>query len=267
MEKAMEVAKIFTTQTKTKDAPRIVTVMRVKNEEKYLAYALDSLRALGGRVVLLDDGSDDATPDIAQGFDFVDYHRQDIEPMDEGPARTKMYQLALELEPEWIFTLDGDEALDPMCAERMLRAMDMAPDDVNVFDMFLAVMATSPEVPRQLRYAGASPMAYWSMGRLFRVRDAHREHEFYSKAPFNLHCGCVPEMYDRKSEKLNAWLLYYGYESKEAVAKKRVFYMEHDPARLPQSEAMWRARAKCGRVGIGKGVDAREIGITRTVTY
>ena len=241
--------------------------MRVKNEEKYLAHALDSLRPLGGRVVLLDDGSTDSTPDIARGFDFVDYHRQDDEPMDEGRDRTALYGWALDLEPEWIFTLDGDEVLDPPSVDRMLGAMDLAPDDVNVFRMFLAVMATDVGNPNPARYAGPSPVGHWSMARMFRVRDADRAHEFTSNFSNNLHCGCVPEMYDRTTQKLNAWIRYYGYESADAVGKKRVFYRENDPVNFPRVDRIWRARRACGRVGISRGLSAPEMGITRTVTY
>lgn len=77
--------KIRTTSSrrhKVKTAMRIVTVMRVKDEEKYIGHALESLRPLGGEVVLLDDGSTDATADIVRDFGFVHYHRQDDLQMD-----------------------------------------------------------------------------------------------------------------------------------------------------------------------------------------
>jgi glycosyltransferase involved in cell wall biosynthesis len=218
-------------------------------------------------VLLLDDGSTDATADIAGSFGFVDYRRQDDLEMDEGRDRTALYRWALELEPEWILTLDGDEALAPGAAEQILRAVEMVPASTNIFEMILAVMATPPDVNAPKRFSGPSPLAFWKMGRAFRVKDADVEYSFTSKHENNLHCGCVPKMLRYEKIKLNACILYYGYESPEAVEKKRAFYGEHDPANLPRVEMLWRERAKCGRAAIGDRLDAREMGITGTVTF
>jgi glycosyltransferase involved in cell wall biosynthesis len=226
--------------------PLICTVMRVKNEEPYLAHALRSLKALGGPVVLLDDGSTDATPDIARRFRFVDYHRQDDLQMDEGRDRTALYRWALEKEPQWIFTLDGDEVLHETTPRKMLRAVKYAPSKVNVFKMFLAVMASAPKAQKEYWYNGPSPLRWWQMDRMFRVRDADDMHEFSSNFDNNLHCGCVPAMELRSAQHLNAWIKYYGYESMAAVARKRRFYSEHDPANFLKVERMWRERAKQG---------------------
>lgn len=255
------------TLLKSASSVKLVTVMRVKDEESYIEHSLRSLEPLGGQVVLLDDGSTDATADIARSFGFVDYRRQDDLPMDEGRDRTALYRWALEYEPEWIFTLDGDEVLDPPSVERMLRAMKYAESDINVFGVYLAVMASKPDARPLMRYNGAEPHGYWYMDRMFRVRDADRDYEFTSNFENNLHCGCVPAMRERKKQRLNVWIQYYGYESPAVIEKKRAFYREHDPVNFPRVEQMWEARMKCGRAAIRRDLDAREMGITRTVTY
>lgn len=248
---------------KTRDTstllPSILTVMRVKNEAPYLAHALKSLEGLGP-VILLDDGSTDGTPDIAQSFDFVEYNRQDLDTMDEGRDRTSLYQMGLYKSPEWMFTLDGDEVLDGPSAEMMLRAVRDCPDDVNVFEMFIAVMSTDITAPRQKWFGPVSPTGLWSMDRLFRVRDAAPEYEFTSNFGNNLHCGCVPEMRERKKLLLDAFIQGYGYESPQTVARKREFYKEHDPVNFPRVEQMWKQRAELKPVAWREGPSAREWG-------
>jgi glycosyltransferase involved in cell wall biosynthesis len=255
--------------------------MRVKNEATYIGHALESLQPLGGEIVLLDDGSTDSTPDIVRGFGNVHYHRQDDMPMDEGRDRTALYRWALELDPDWIFTLDGDEVLCRMTPRRMKAAMEYAPEHVSVFKMFLAVMASpvGSDPPQKRWYRGGSPFGYWDHDRLFRVSDADRDHEFTGRGDGNLHCGCVPAIRDgggytearrlgeNRIQRLNAWIEYYGYESPEAIAKKRAFYKEHDPLRYPNVEQRLATRLKNGPCGFPNRIDCREIGITKTVSY
>lgn len=245
----------------------ITTVMRVKNEELYLEHALKSLQPLGGRIVLLDDGSTDRTPEIAKSFDWVEYIRRNNAKMDEGRDRTLIYREALKHEPEWIFTLDGDETLDGETPALMLRAIDLAPSDVNVFEMFLAVMQ-SPVGSKEQRWLGPiQPQGAWSMDRMFRVRDADRSHRFKSDTPGNLHCGCVPAMRNRHHEKLNAWIRYYGYESKAAIKKKHEFYSTHDPNHFHGCSQLWQSRESMPAINYPARIDCREIGITNTVRY
>lgn len=223
---------------------------------------MESLGPLAGEVVLLDDGSTDATPSIVGSFGDVHYHHQADLPLDEGRDRTALYKWALELEPDWVFTLDGDEVLAPEGAEQMVRATEQAPDDVNVFVMFMGIMAS-----KNARYTGSEPFAFWYMPRLFRVRDAVAKHEFKSKHEHNHHCGCVPEMKNEKRLRLNAWIKYYGYESPEAIAKKLKFYEANDPKHADHLKRLIAGRRSLKRDVWNDSPDCREISITGTVTY
>jgi len=244
----------------------IATVMRVKNEEPYIEKAIKSLLPLGGPIIVLDDGSTDKTQDILQEFakdesNKIEYHRQDDRPMDEGRDRTFIYKEALKKGPDWIFTLDGDERLDPTTPERMFRAIHNCPDEVNVFEMMLAVMAGE----RGQHWYGA-PWA-WSMDRLFRVKSAYRTHKFTSNFKNNLHCGCVPKMKDYNKQKLNAWIQYFGYETNEAVQKKLNFYQQHDPVNFARVKSRALDRKTYPVHASSKNPDARECGIHGTVIY
>jgi hypothetical protein len=182
--------------------------------------------------------------------------------LDEGRDRTKLYRWALELKPDWIFTLDGDEMLASEGAEQMVRATEQAPNDVNVYQMFMAIMSS-----RNARYTGPEPFAFWYMPRFFRVRDAVKKHKFTSQFDYNMHCGCVPEMKNEKRLRLNAWIKYYGYESGEAIKKKLEFYKANDPQHYKHLLTLIRGRVALKRELWNDSPDCREIGITGTVTY
>jgi glycosyltransferase involved in cell wall biosynthesis len=81
--------------------------MIVKNEERSLARCLDSVRSLAPEVVIVDTGSNDATPEIAAGygaavipfdFGFVDFAAARNHALNRANGR-------------WILVLDADETL------------------------------------------------------------------------------------------------------------------------------------------------------------
>ncbi len=246
----------------------IATMMRVKNEEKYLAHALDSLKALDAPIILLDDGSSDSTPDICDAFTGeLYYFRQDGLVMDEGRDRTFIYREALRYEPDWLFTLDGDEVLDADTADRMTRAVENCPDEVNVFEMFLAVMQSPVDSNEHLWLGPMEPQGAWSMDRMLRVRDADPEHQFTSTCAGNLHCGCTPKMTNYNKQKLDAWIRYYGYESATARERKHAFYSTHDPKNFPSVSRLWKTREPMRPYAYPRNMRCGELGITKTVHY
>lgn len=244
----------------------ICTVIRVKNEAAYIGQAITSVLPIGGPIIVLDDGSNDATPDIVRGFDAVAYLRQDDVPMDEGRDRTLLYREAQKTEAAWYFTLDGDEVLADPTAAHMLRAVEHCPDDVNVFKMWLAVMASEIDAAKPKWYGPTQPEGAWTMDRMIRLRDADPEHEFTSGNEYNLHCGVTPKMRELKKQTLNAWIKYYGYETPERVARKAAFYEQYGKNNT-NKRAMWRRRLKMSKAGWQETVSANELGIAGTVTY
>lgn len=77
------------------NAPRLSVVVCTRNGSRTLRECLESLKALNYpdyEVLVIDDGSTDATPEIAKGFDFVTYHRQ--EPAGLSVARNRGAELA-----------------------------------------------------------------------------------------------------------------------------------------------------------------------------
>ncbi len=244
----------------------ICTVMRVKNEAAYIGQAIESVIPLGGPIIVLDDGSDDATASIVSGFDAVTCLRQDDVSMDEGRDRTLLYREAIKTGAAWYFTLDGDEVLADPTAAHMLRAVEQCPDDVNVLGMWLAVMASEIDQPPKW-YGPMQPEGAWRMDRLIRLRDADPDHEFTSGNKYNLHCGVTPTMRELKKQTLNTWIKYYGYETPERAARKAAFYEAHDENNYGNTRALLTRRAKLRGVAWNENTSDNGLGIAGTVTY
>lgn len=249
---------------KTARAP-IVTVLRVKDEERYIQHTLESLRPLGGPVILLDDGSTDSTPEIVKQCDWVEYHWQDLD-MDEGRDRTWLYRAALETGCPWILVIDGDEVLEPETPEYLLRAVEHCPDEVNVFALCFAEMASTPDAPKRM-WHGAVPYGLSEQTRMWRVRDADREHEFGSQFAGGLHCGVIPPMAGEIVKQcLNAWVCAYGYETAEQQEKKLARYEIDAQAHAARVRQMKNFN-NFVPVRWVSGADCREMGKRGTVRY
>lgn len=99
-------------------APVALSVcMIVKNEERNLARCLDSVQGLAGELIVVDTGSTDETPRIADGygakvipfdFTFVDFSAARNHALARSSGR-------------WILMLDADETLDQASAPTIQR--------------------------------------------------------------------------------------------------------------------------------------------------
>jgi len=92
--------------TKTGGASLSVTIV-AKDEERTIGEVLRSVSAIADEIVLLDSGSSDRTPEIAQSFGVRFLHRDWL-----GYAEQKNKAIDL-ASGEWILSLDADEVLTP----------------------------------------------------------------------------------------------------------------------------------------------------------
>ncbi len=98
--------------------PRLSAVLIVHNEERHLPDCLRSLEGLADEIVVLDDGSKDATIEIARAAGARVEHR----PFDDFG---RQFQAALDLATgDWVFQIDADERVSPELAASMRAVLD-----------------------------------------------------------------------------------------------------------------------------------------------
>lgn len=132
--------------------PRIVTILTVAGEDRYLDDALTSAALLAPVTIALDhDACASSIQSLRAEPTVVALIRSEdalSEEADDEPVR----RLAAELDASWVVALDATESLDPRDVERILDALDGAPSDVVRFALPIAYAWDSV---RQIRLDGA----------------------------------------------------------------------------------------------------------------
>lgn len=95
-------------------APSLSLCMIVKNEEENLKRCLDSVIGVIDELIIVDTGSTDHTPEIAQAYQAKLYYHEWKNDFSE--ARNVSLEKAT---GEWILVLDGDEMLTPESRQRL----------------------------------------------------------------------------------------------------------------------------------------------------
>jgi glycosyltransferase involved in cell wall biosynthesis len=97
--------------------PRLSAFLIVHDEERHLPDCLASLRGVADEIIVLDDGSTDATVAIARGAGA----RVEQRPFDDFGHQK---QAALELATgDWVLSIDADERVTPELARAITRVL------------------------------------------------------------------------------------------------------------------------------------------------
>ncbi|MDB9314431.1 tetratricopeptide repeat protein [Spirulina sp. CS-785/01] len=132
----------------TESSPKLSLCMIVKDEEQSLAACLDTVKDIVDEMVILDTGSSDKTPDIAQEYGAKLHHFQWCN--DFAAARNEALKYVT---GDWVLVLDADERLHPSAKNFIRVAM--------VEENLLVLNLVRKEV-------GASQSPYSLTSRLFR---------------------------------------------------------------------------------------------------
>jgi glycosyltransferase involved in cell wall biosynthesis len=102
------------------------------NQEKYIAECLDSVLAQSFRdyeVIVVNDGSTDKSAEIVHTYMQGDSRITLIEQSNQGvvSARNNALQIA---KGEYIYPLDGDDKISPICLEKLYQAAQEGKGDV-----------------------------------------------------------------------------------------------------------------------------------------
>lgn len=98
--------------------PKLTAMMIVHNEaDRYLKRCLESLLTFVDNIIIMDDASEDDTPELCLSYPRVKLYRQphSVFLTDEAELRRELWQYTLENKPEWILAIDADEFLEESC--------------------------------------------------------------------------------------------------------------------------------------------------------
>lgn len=178
----------------------LAVCMIVKNEEKYLASCLQSIRDVASQIVIVDTGSTDRTLKIARQFGAQISHFKWIG--DFSAARNESLKQA---KSDWILHIDADEVLDSDSADHLPNLLqDTKADAFNI-----TVRNFHP--PEDMVQFKDSVQV-----RLFRNK---REFRFQNK----IHEQILPSILSRKGSIINSSLRmdHLGYQENNVQKARR----------------------------------------------
>ncbi len=170
------------------DSREIIGISLVRNEEHFVAWALMNAIGFCDRVLVLDNGSTDATPEILHAI-ASRHPKVEIHQIDDA-YDTHRYVEPLVGTSTWIFRIDGDEIHDPVGLSRLRKGI-LAGD----FDAYWSISGhmlhvTGVDAERNVAYGYQQPaapsgiscfnleaMARWHPGRHERLHG-HKRIEF-----------------------------------------------------------------------------------------
>ena len=228
------------------DRATIVCMMRIKNVERWLAQSLASVSPLVDGIVILDDGSTDRTPEICRACPkVVRYAYQEGSLPDEYRDKNRLLQWSLELSPDWIMVLDGDEVLE-----------DRAPSVIHAeVGEVLRDATECVALEARFLYFWNKPGWYvdeetWHPLLFTTWGQALSSLRFDYDVPWaKLHCGRTPSNLRGKRRKMDVCVKHYGYQTFRDAWRKYRFYVKHDVVRAREGyyDHLLRRRVKLRR--------------------
>lgn len=194
-------------------------ILRVRNEGRWIARCVGSILPVCERVLVMDDHSTDDTREICAAIPGVTVLPSPFTGTDEARDKNWLLAHAMDLKPDWIVAIDGDEMLAPGAAEQLLKAM--ATPGHPCISLRVWYLWNSEE---QVRTDGV-------------YGDFHRESVFVpngqkfevQRGKPNFHCGNVPYGCRQRRRVLQIPLLHFGYMHREDRERKYAWYNEIDP--------------------------------------
>ncbi len=103
---------------------RTLVAMPVFNEEKYVRGVLDRVLSIHPDVLVIDDGSRDATPRILPDYPIHQIRHRDN--MGYGSSMRDAFRFAIDRRFDWVITMDCDEQHEPAAIPRFIEAAEAA---------------------------------------------------------------------------------------------------------------------------------------------
>lgn len=210
----------------------IVGMMRIKNEQRWIARVLTSMLPLCEKIFILDDHSTDETRHICRSFPEVQLWESEFDGVNEVRDKNFLISKVEEAVPEgsWILAIDGDEEIAGGGQQIIAETLALNEGYAHSFRFQVQYLWDSET---QWRTDGIYREFFRPS--MFRLRFGQR---FFSPAGGGFHCGNVPEA--RYSPRTGVKLLHYGYMHRSDRIRKFEWYNAPDKRPIPLNEDGYR---------------------------
>jgi glycosyltransferase involved in cell wall biosynthesis len=221
----------------------IIGLLRVRNEARWIEQVVRAIVPVCEQILILDDHSDDGTPDICAAIPKVTVYQSEDQSHDESRDKDFLLSKAYELVPDehkkgnpkspwWALLIDGDEEL--MEADQRIIT-ELAESEHHAFHLRIPYLWNDENHIRiDGVYAHMAAIGRPSMFRL--MNDRFR----FQRTPFgngnNFHCSSVPQEMLHHAKPSSAGLKHWGYMLAEDRIRKYYWYNEKDPGNVGEDE-------------------------------
>ena len=221
----------------------IFGALRIKNETRWIVRVVKAMQPLCERIFVLDDHSDDGTPEFLEPMEQVTVIRSQFEGTDETRDKDFLLQRVMGCvsdqhlagdvnSPFWVLWLDGDELLDPSAVGCIRAALIGSPH--HAFKLPIRYLWNSDM--SILDRAGCRTVrtdgVYKTFARPSIFRLFNRNFRF-QKTPWggNFHCSSIPqELLGHAHMTIpGAPVWHLGYNYAEDRKRKYEWYNKLDP--------------------------------------
>jgi len=203
---------------------RLIAAYRVKNGGELFRRSLEATSQFADGIVVLDDGSEDDTAEIARScpktLEVRTYHR----PFDERRDRNEIIQMAADHGADWIFVIDHDEIVEAKFTREYAQRLMNPPDpqilayQFHFYNFFMG----------ETHWRSDGIFGRMRGPRLFRVFP---NQEIVGGNEIGLHCGNIPPIPQECIAPSAVRIKHLGFITEEMRRRKYEFYEEIDQDR------------------------------------
>ena len=181
---------------------------RIRNEDRWIKKSFDETSKICEQIVVVNNNSSDDTLKICEAHNHVTkIHTQNL-PFDEARDKNTLLEMAMELNPDFVINLSGDEIFMPGADKILFEELEVIYPNVSVFNLQLLDIW---DKPNQYRIDGVYNWGW--QPRILRLKNQPDNIQFSeTKWKGNMHSPGVPQNAIGFDNAVNskAKLLHYG---------------------------------------------------------
>jgi tetratricopeptide (TPR) repeat protein len=225
LEAALQVRKKLGCMTigSSQEKPAVSCCMIIKDEEKYLARCLASVKPIADEMIVVDTGSADRSKEIATAFGAQVY---DLE-WQKDFAKARNFSLE-KASGDWVFIIDGDEVISPLdysAFNRIVKNRPKAPVAYSIVTRNYSALANIVGwVPNDGKYVNEEAAAGWIPS--IKTRLFYGKHQIWFEGAVHELVDPVVKRKGFETKQCSIPVHHYGRLDKERLKRKGEVYFE-----------------------------------------